>query len=78
MSEIISNTIEINSDVSLSTKEGIVQKIKNKIGGSPFASKNIFRSEKKSKYLMITIVLLGIIGGGIYIYMNNFIKKKNE
>ena len=76
MSEIISNTIDINNDVSLSTKERIIQKIKNKIGGSPFPGKNIFRNEKKSKYLIITIVLLGIIGGGLYIYMNNFIKKK--
>ena len=52
MSEIISNTIDINNSVPLTTKETLVQKLKNKIGGSPFAGKNIFRSEKKSKYLI--------------------------
>ena len=76
MSEIISNTIEINPDVPLSTKESLIQKLKNKIGGSPFVGKNIFRDEKKSKHLMITIVLLAVIGGGLYLYMNNFIKRK--
>ena len=76
MSEIISNTIDIDTNVPLTTKEGLLQKLKNKIGGSPFVGKNIFRDKKKSKYLIITIVLLFIIGGGLYYYMNNYIKKK--
>lgn len=76
MSEIISNTIDIETDIPLSTKKSLIEKLKNKIGGSPFPGKNIFKDEKKSKYLIITIILLGIIGGGIYMYMNNFIKKK--
>ena len=47
MSEIISNTIDIDTNVPLTTKEGLLQKLKNKIGGSPFVGKNIFRDKKK-------------------------------
>ena len=53
-------------------------KLKTMIGGSPFANYKLFRSDKKSKYLLITIVLLAILGAGLYLYMNKYIQNKMD
>ena len=57
-------------------QHGLFNKLKTMIGGSPFANYKLFRSDKKSKYLLIVLVLLAMLGAGLYLYMNKYIENK--
>ena len=73
-SEIGINDISANQ-ISNLKQNGFINKLKSMIGGSSFSNYKLFRSDK-SKYIIIVLVLLAILGGGLYLYMNKYIENK--
>lgn len=70
------NTIG-DSQMTTLKKNGFINKLKSMIGGSPLSNYKLFRSDK-SKYIAIVLVLLAILGGGLYLYMNKYIENKMD
>ena len=64
------------NQISNLKQNGFINKLKSMIGGSSFSNYKLFRSDKKSKYLLIVLVLLAMLGAGLYLYMNKYIENK--